>query len=70
MNQRDALRFAAAELADYAEGQAETYLDLDVSLPVHEHEEKTGDRQRVIDAFKELAARMNKLSTGQREPWG
>lgn len=69
MNQRDALRFAAGELADYAASLAEDYLDPAVTLPMNESDEKDGDRQRIIDAFKELNMRMNKLSTGVREPW-
>lgn len=69
MNQRDALRFAAGELADHAAQLAEDYLDPAVCLPVHEGEERAGDRQRIINAFKELNMRMNKLSTGVREPW-
>lgn len=69
MNQRDALRWAAGELADYAAQLAEDYLDPAVGLP-NEDDQRSGDRQRVIDAFNELSARMNKLSTGRREPFG
>lgn len=67
MNKRDALRWAASELSEYAAQLAEDYLSSEVTLPLHEDEEKPGDRQRVIDAFTELHERMNVISIGRRK---
>lgn len=67
MNQREALRWAASELAEYAAQLAEDYGDPSVSLPLSEEEEGKGDRERVIAAFTELHERMNLISIGRRK---
>ena len=63
MNQRDALRFAASELLEIAQSEAEGYAQGARSVP---QEWTNRDVQRIVRGFQTLAARLEYTVTGER----